>query len=108
MIEVIVSQFAEDDLIEITDYYYEMSPRFVDTLIADFEKTILSLQNYPKMGKIVPELERQGITHYRELIQGNYRIVYEVSEDKVIIHTIIDSRRNFQDVIIAKLSRYHN
>ena len=36
-----------------------------------------------------------------------YRIVYEISEDKVIVHTIIDGRRNFEDIIISKLSRYY-
>jgi len=33
--------------------------------------------------------------------------VYEISEDKVIVHTIIDGRRNFEDIIISKLSRYY-
>ena len=67
----------------------------------------MSLKEYPKSGRIVPELDRQGITKYRELIQGNYRIVYEISEKKVIIHTILDGRRNFEEIIISKLSRYY-
>lgn len=29
----------------------------------------------------------------------------ETLEDRVIVHTIIDSRRKFEDVIISKLSR---
>ena len=85
--EVVVSQFAEDDLNEIVEYYFSLSEGYVD--------------------KIVPELEKQGILQYRELIQGYYRIIYEISEDVVIIHSIVDGRRCFEDVIISKLSRYY-
>ncbi len=67
----------------------------------------MSLKEYPKSGRIVPELEKQGILQYRELIQGYYRIIYEISDDKVIVHTIIDGRRNYEDIIISKLSRYY-
>ena len=62
----------------------------------------MSLQKNPKSGKI-----RQGITKYRELIQEYYRIIYEISGNKIIVHTIIDGRRNFEEIIISKLSRYY-
>ena len=105
--EVIVSQFAEDDLNEIVEYYFSLSPNYVENIVSEFETNILSLQQYPKRGRIVPELDRRGISQYRELMQGHYRIVYEISEDKVIVHTIIDGRRNFEDIIISKLFRYY-
>ena len=105
--EVIISQFAEDDLNEITDYYFTLSQNYVEKIISEFEERILSLKQYPKSGRIVPELERQGISQYRELIQGYYRIVYEILENKVIVHTIIDGRRNLEDILISKLSRYY-
>ena len=105
--EVIVSQFAEDDLSEIVEYYFSLNPNYVENIVSEFETNVLSLQQYPKRGRIVPELDRQGISQYRELIQGYYRIVYEISEDKVIVHTIIDGRRNFEDILISKLFRYY-
>ena len=105
--EIIVSEFAEEDLNEIVDYYFSRSPDYVERIISEFEENVLSLQKHPKSGRTVPELERQGITKYRELIQEYYRIVYEISGNKVIIHTIIDGRRNFEETIISKLSRYY-
>ena len=105
--EIIVSDFAEHDLNEIADYYFSRSPDYVERIISEFEENVMSLQEHPKSGRSVPELERQGITQYRELIQEYYRIIYEISEKKVIIHTIIDGRRNFEDIIISKLSRYY-
>ena len=105
--EIIISEFAEEDLNEITDYYFSRSPDYVKRIISEFEENIMTLQKHPKSGRIVPELDRQGITKYRELIQEYYRIVYEISGNKIIIHTIIDGRRNFEDIIISKLSRYY-
>ena len=105
--EIIISEFAEADLDEIAAYHYSRSPNYVERIISEFEENVLSLQKHPKTGRTVPELERQGITKYRELIQEYYRIVYEISGNKVIVHTIIDGRRNFEETIILKLSRYY-
>ena len=105
--KVIVSRFAEDDLNEIVEYYFSISRNYIEKIISEFEKNIMSLQKYPKGGSVVPEFEKQGILQCRELIQGHYRIVYEIAKDTVIIHTIIDGRRNFEDIIISKLSRYY-
>ena len=105
--EIIISEFAEDDLDEIAAYYFSRSPDYVERIISAFEENVMSLQKHPKSGRIVPELERQGITKYRELIQEYYRIIYEISGNKIIVHTIIDGRRNYVEVIISKLSRYY-
>lgn len=105
--EIIVSEFAEEDLNEIADYYFSRSPDYVGRIISEFEENVMSLQKHPKSGRIVPELDRQGITKYRELIKEYYRIIYEISDKKVIVHTIIDGRRNSEEIIISKLSRYY-
>ncbi len=104
--EVEVSPFAQDDLNEVIEYYSSYSQNYVETTISEFEENVMSLQQHPKSGRIVPELERQGIIQYRELIQGYYRIIYKISKDKVIVLTVIDGRRNFEEIIIEKLSRY--
>lgn len=106
--EVLVTEFAKNDLREILEYYQSLSQKYVEKVISDFQENILSLNKHPKSGRIVPELERQGIENYRELIQGNYRIIYEISGEIVIVHTIINGRRNFEDIIISKLTREYN
>ena len=92
---------------EIVEYYFLLSQNYVEKIISEFEENVMSLKKHPRSGRVVPELEKQGILQYRELIQGYYRIVYEISDDKVIVHTIIDGRRNFEDIIISKLSRFY-
>ena len=108
IVEVRVTKFAEDDLDEITEYYTSLSPSYVEKTLSEFEKNVMSLKSSPKSGRIIPELARQGIENYRELIQGYYRIIYEIIDTIVYIITIIDGRRNFEKVIIEKLTRYLN
>ncbi len=102
---VIISHLAELDLNEIIEYYTSVNENYVERVILQFEDKISNLSYFPEIGRIVPELEKQNILHYRELIEGNYRIIYEIQETKVIVHTIIDARRNFEELIIRKLLR---
>ena len=102
---VIVSKSAEDDLRDIVDYYESLNPSYVESVITQFENNILSLSKFPLSGRIVPELYDQGIEQYREIIQGLYRIVYEIQSENVIVQAVIDSRRNLQDILVAKLLR---
>jgi len=102
---VIISHLAELDLNEIIEYYINVNENYVEKIILQFEDKISNLSHFPEIGRIVPELEKQNILHYRELIEGNYRIIYEIQECKVIVHTIIDARRNFEELIIRKLLR---
>lgn len=43
------------------------------------------LENFPLSGRIVPELNRKEI---REIIHGNYRVIYRVLGNKVEILTV--------------------
>ena len=45
--KIIISQFAEDDLNEIADYYNSLNPMFVERIISEFEDNVYSL------GKII-------------------------------------------------------
>ena len=105
--KIIFSKFAENDLLEIIEYYNDINKSFAKNLFSSIEEKVQNLKNFPEQGKIVSELEKQNIIDYRELIEGNYRIIYTVQEDTIIIHTIIDSRRNLEDLLIQRLMRYH-
>jgi len=104
----IFSRLAEEDLIELIDYHYSVNPEFSQKLLLTMESRMDELKDLPERGWIVPELEKQNIVDFRELIEGNYRIVYAIQEKNVVIHTIIDARRNFADLIIRKLMRLHS
>lgn len=80
------------DLKDILDYISRDSKAFAKIQVIKIRNRtkILSLQPYS--GKIVPET---GNNNLRELIQGNYRIIYKISENDLIdILTIHHSARD--------------
>lgn len=81
MVKIVWTNDAIGDLKEIHDYISQDSisaaSRFANSLIDRVDV----LQNFPKSGRIIPEFGDQSI---RELIKGNYRIVYHLVSDKEI------------------------
>lgn len=51
------------------------------------------LREFPQLGRIVPEYEDPSI---RELIVGNYRIVYRLRRKQVVIAAISHARRDLE------------
>jgi toxin ParE1/3/4 len=58
-------------------------------------KKIESIKDFPKAGRAVPELDSVSI---REIIYGNYRIVYKIKEEIAFIMTI----RHFKQILPLK------
>jgi hypothetical protein len=61
------------------------------------------LDHFPYRGGYVPELLEKNIKDYRQLLETPWKIMYKVENKQVNILTIIDSRRNAQDILIKKL-----
>lgn len=94
MVKLIWTYQAINDLSDIGDYIAENSEKYAKLTIEKlFEKTNL-LKTFPQAGRIVPEKNEENI---RELIEGNYRIIYEiVSPNQINILTIYHSARNLK------------
>ena len=105
--KTVFSRYAEIDLIEILDYYQEMNPTYTKKILDRVEKRVEDLKQFPERGRVVPELERQNIMNYRELIEENYRIIYSIESNTVIIHSILDSRRNLEELLVRKFMNYY-
>ncbi len=71
--KIIWSPLAIDRTTEIAEYIAQDSPSAATKWVAAlFDKAQL-LKTSPQSGRIVPEIHREDI---RELIYGNYRIIY--------------------------------
>ncbi len=66
---------ALEDIDEIAEHIAEYSSRYASQLIEDFFKKGDLLSNFPRMGRVVPEMRNRDI---RELIHKNYRIIYYI------------------------------
>ena len=93
MAKIIWTKWAIKDLKAIFDYisldskFY--ASRFVNTLIHRVDQLYLQ----PNSGRIVPE---KGDNSIRELIEGNYRIFYKISNSKIIVLRIHNSARKIK------------
>ena len=79
------SPLAIDRASEIADYIALDKPlaaeKWINTIFSKVEDLGLS----PEIGRVVPEINNR---QFRELIYGNYRIIYRVERDQVSILTI--------------------
>jgi plasmid stabilization system protein ParE len=66
------------------------SPHYAELLALDVMTAIDRLSVFPKSGRTVPELENPSI---REVILGNYRIVYRLKKEVVEVLTIYHGAR---------------
>ena len=101
--KVLWSGTAEKDLISIIEYIAKENPIQANKIFGEIRKRAESLSAFPDRGRIVPELHDQGITLFRELIIGVWRIMYRVSEDSVYVLSVLDSRQNVEDILLNRL-----
>lgn len=90
---------ARDDLKEIYDYIYRDSKRYAKLQIERIQSKTEVLKSQIRAGKIVEEIDKPEV---RELIEGNYRIIYRiVTENRVGIlmvhHGARDLSRRVKD-----------
>ncbi len=74
------SETAERDLIAIIEYIADDSPSRAYEVFKEVRRKASSLRTFPDRGRIVPELQEQGITQYHELVVSPWRIIYRTSE----------------------------
>lgn len=97
------SETAEEDLLSVIEYIARENPLQASKIFGEIKKRAESLSAFPDRGRIVPELQDQGITLYRELIIGPWRIMYRVSENTVYVLSVLDSRQNVEDILLKRL-----
>ena len=102
--EVIWSNVAENDLKKIIEYIADDNPSIALKIFKNIKQREASLHTNPERCRIVPELRDQGILQYRELIISPWRILYRISENKVYILSVFDSRRNIEDILLKRLT----
>jgi plasmid stabilization system protein ParE len=83
--KIIWSPLAIDRASEIAEYIATDKPSASDKWINTVFSKVEQLKSSPKIGRIVPEI---GNDQFRELIYGNYRIIYRVEKKQVSILTI--------------------
>ncbi|TXI78631.1 MAG: type II toxin-antitoxin system RelE/ParE family toxin [Flavobacteriales bacterium] len=93
MAEVIFTAEAVRDIEEIHAYIAQDSVRYADRQVRLFYEEAERLALFPRGGRMVPEVQHFTV---RELIIGNYRMMYRLLEPDVVEVMIIHhAKRRF-------------
>jgi toxin ParE1/3/4 len=84
------TESAGQDLKEIWEYIARDSLMYAGTFVRKAREAARSLNDSSERGRVVPEYDTPDI---RELIVGNYRLVYQVTADDVFILRFIHGAR---------------
>ena len=83
--KILWSPLAIDRASEIAGYIAQDNPDAAESWINTVFKKVEHLKEFPKSGRIVPETDNTTI---RELVYGNYRIIYRVEERRLSVLTV--------------------
>jgi len=79
MVKVVWTQRAIYDLEDIADYISKDSVKYASLTLEKLIDTASIIELNPLIGRIVPETNDKNI---REIIKGNYRVIYFLSNDQ--------------------------
>ncbi len=94
---------AKEDLLNIVDYIKQDSVVNARKVYEQIREKANSSNFFPLRGRVVPELQKEGITIYRELIVQPWRVMYKIENNTVYIMAIFDSRQNVEELLLQKL-----
>jgi toxin ParE1/3/4 len=102
--EVLLTEGAERDLESIHDYIAEYecvaNANYVLDALMD---AVELLSTSPERGSHPKELLGLGIKEFRQTFFKPYRVIYRVMGRQVIIHLIVDGRRDMQSLLARRL-----
>jgi len=83
--KIIWSPLAIDRASEIAEYIAQDKPSAPEKWINTVFSKVEQLKSSPEIGRVVPEIRND---QFRELIYGNYRIIYHIEKTQISILTI--------------------
>jgi toxin ParE1/3/4 len=97
---------AEEDLFDIYRYVVQNdSIEQADKLFASLKNTCYKLQPFPNRGNVPSELFEIGVVEFHELRYKPYRIIYSIENNSVMVHCVLDGRRDIQSILQERLLR---
>ena len=105
MSRILWSKPAVNDLQDIGEHIAQDSPGAAISFLGRVDEAVKALGSQPRLGRVVPELERQNITRYREVVLSPWRLFYREEKGQVFVLAVIDGRRNVEDILLRRLMR---
>ena len=93
--KIVWSPEAVEDLESIAAYISRDSQFYAKTVVSKIVETTNTLDQYPYLGRTVPELGKEDI---RERFLYSYRLIYHIEEQRILIVAIIHGKRMIESV----------
>jgi len=91
---IVWTDFAISNLKDIFDYYpTKANKKVAHKIRIQILKSSKQLKNNPNSGLIEPNLIRLKKNH-RYLVSGNYKLIYRITDNQIIINDVFDTRQN--------------
>jgi len=90
MAEVRWTRQASEDLDSIAEFIAKDSPQYARLFVIDVFQAVERLSEFPQSGRVVPELNDPIV---REIILGNYRLVYRFKAKLIALLTVYHGAR---------------
>lgn len=103
---VFISEDAERDIVDIDDYVQERDSRANARRVLDaIETAYQGLSALPERGSLPKELRAIGMTEFRELHTGPYRVIYRIFDRRVVVYCVVDGRSDMESLLRRRLLR---
>ena len=76
---------AREDLRAVRAHIASDAPATASAYVRRLRESVSRLREFPHSGQVVREIGREEI---REILQGNYRLIYRISDRRVDILTV--------------------
>jgi len=86
-----------NELHDVYEFIAKDSKRYAQIQIENIQNAVLNLSSFPLMGRNVPEFPYLS---YREILVGNYRVIYRLEGDMVIVMSVAHGRRLLKELQI--------
>jgi plasmid stabilization system protein ParE len=92
--KIVWTDFAIRNLKEIFDFYaIKVNKNVAHKIRRQILKSSKQLKNNPNSGPIEPNLKKLKKNH-RYLVSGNYKLIYRVIDNQVLINDLFDTRQD--------------
>jgi toxin ParE1/3/4 len=88
--KIVWSPLSLEKVNEIAEYIAQDNLEAARVWLIEIFEVVSRLEKFPQSGRIVPEVKRSDI---REIIHGNYRVIYRCDKNQIVILTVRHSRQ---------------
>jgi toxin ParE1/3/4 len=87
--DVLITERAQRDVNEIWEYISRDTPEAADRFMTELLEQVTKLETFPESMSLIKENDALGVDCYRQLLLKDYRTIFRIQEQTVVIIRVI-------------------